>query len=91
MNAFKLNVSFQYMQRGGSWDNSDVKDAKNKLSWTETDKKYANRASGGGGGGQPNYWTGVTARRGLASNANNSAQQQQVETKKKGGLFGLFP
>ena len=26
------------MQRGGSWDNSDVKGAK-KIEWTETDKK----------------------------------------------------
>mmetsp|Transcript_22310 Transcript_22310/g.46275 ORF Transcript_22310/g.46275 Transcript_22310/m.46275 type:complete len:98 (+) Transcript_22310:1-294(+) len=28
-----------YMQRGGSWDNSDVKGAK-KLEWTETDYKF---------------------------------------------------
>jgi hypothetical protein len=29
-----------YMQRGGSWDNSDVKNAKQKK-WLESDKKYA--------------------------------------------------
>ena len=27
------------MQRGGNWDNSDVKGAK-KLSWNDTDKRY---------------------------------------------------
>ena len=27
------------MQRGGSWDNSDVRGAK-KVEWTETDRKY---------------------------------------------------
>jgi hypothetical protein len=27
------------MQRGGSWDNSDVKRAKNKKEWSKTDKK----------------------------------------------------
>lgn len=28
-----------YMQRGGNWDNSDVKGAK-KLTWNDTDKNY---------------------------------------------------
>lgn len=31
----------QYMQRGGSWDNSDVKGAR-KVRWLQSDKEYAN-------------------------------------------------
>lgn len=30
-----------YMQRGGSWDNSDVLGSKKKPKWSETDRKYA--------------------------------------------------
>ena len=30
-----------YMQRGGSWDNSDIKGAKNKKKWLSSDKEYA--------------------------------------------------
>mmetsp|Transcript_32920 Transcript_32920/g.49702 ORF Transcript_32920/g.49702 Transcript_32920/m.49702 type:complete len:182 (+) Transcript_32920:246-791(+) len=30
-----------YMVRGGSWDNSDVKGAKNKRQWLKTDRVYA--------------------------------------------------
>jgi hypothetical protein len=30
-----------YMIRGGSWDNSDVKGAKNRLKWTKKDREYA--------------------------------------------------
>lgn len=30
-----------YMQRGGNWDNTDVKGAK-KISWLKSDKEYAN-------------------------------------------------
>jgi hypothetical protein len=30
-----------YMQRGGSWDNSDVKGAKNRKTWLKSDKQYA--------------------------------------------------
>jgi hypothetical protein len=30
-----------YMQRGGSWDNSDVKGAKNRKTWLASDKQYA--------------------------------------------------
>lgn len=33
-------LSHQYMQRGGSWDNSDVKGAK-KIRWLGSDKDYA--------------------------------------------------
>jgi hypothetical protein len=31
-----------YMIRGGSWDNSDVLGAKNRLKWSRTDRDYAN-------------------------------------------------
>lgn len=31
-----------YMVRGGNWDNSDVKNAKNRLKWSKTDRQYAN-------------------------------------------------
>lgn len=30
-----------YMQRGGKWDNTDVKGAKNKMKWLSSDKEYA--------------------------------------------------
>ena len=59
----------QYMQRGGSWDNSDVKGAKKKK-WLSSDKDYA----GGGfrkeqsvsifGKGEGLDWTGVRGRSG---------------------------
>jgi hypothetical protein len=57
------------MQRGGAWDNSDVKGAKKKR-WLESDKEY----SGGGfrkeqsvsifGKGEGLDWTGTRARKG---------------------------
>ena len=31
----------QYMQRGGTWDNSDVQGAKNRKRWLNSDKEYA--------------------------------------------------
>ena len=57
------------MQRGGSWDNSDVKGAKKKR-WLQSDKEYA---SGGFrkeqsvsilGYGEGLDWTGSRSRRG---------------------------
>jgi hypothetical protein len=61
-----------YMQRGGSWDNSDVKGAK-KVKWLGSDKSYA----GGGykkeqsvsiwGGGEGLDWSGNRARAGPES------------------------
>ena len=60
-----------YMQRGGSWDNSDVKGAKKKR-WLSSDKEY----SGGGfkkeqsvsifGKGDGLDWTGTKAKQGPA-------------------------
>ena len=29
-----------YMQRGGNWDNSDIKGASNRMKWLASDKKY---------------------------------------------------
>jgi hypothetical protein len=62
-----------YMQRGGSWDNSDVKGAK-KVKWLGSDKDYA----GGGfkkeqsvsifGVGKGLDWTGGRAREGPGEN-----------------------
>jgi hypothetical protein len=58
-----------YMQRGGSWDNSDIKGAKKKR-WLSSDKEYA---SGGYkkeqsvsifGYGEGLDWTGKNARKG---------------------------
>jgi hypothetical protein len=68
-----VNISsFHYqVQRGGSWDNSDVKGAKKKR-WLQSDKEYAD-----GGfrkeqsisifGGESLDWTGKQARRGPES------------------------
>ena len=49
---------FQYMQRLGSWDNSDVKGAKKK-EWTETDKKNISLPSWLSRG--QNMWRGLSA------------------------------
>lgn len=69
-----------YMQRGGSWDNTDVKGAK-KLKWNEIDKKYQGQA--------PSQlkvdWTGQQARRGPAQ--VNKKSDNKPATKK---LFGLW-
>ena len=75
-----------YMQRGGSWDNSDLKTAK-KVKWNEDDKKYQQN------GGQRNFldWSGTGSRSGPSTrsapaNKKNQAQQQPKTQK----LFGLF-
>ena len=59
-----------YMQRGGSWDNTDVKGARNQKKWLKSDKAY----SAGGykkeqsvsilGYGDGLDWTGGRAKRG---------------------------
>ena len=68
-----------YMQRGGSWDNSDIKGAKNRKKWLGSDKEYA--AGGfrkeqsvsifGYGGGLD--WTGKQARTGPAETVRGAA------------------
>jgi hypothetical protein len=77
-----------YMQRGGAWDNSDVKGAKKKK-WLASDKEYAN----GGykkeqsvsifGKGEGLDWTGTRSRTGPPQPVKS-----QPEEKKK--FFGLF-
>lgn len=74
-----------YMQRGGAWDNSDVKGAKKK-DWDTTDKTYNANASQGLGWD----WSGKKERKGppgyKASN-NKKPAPPKPQTKK---LFGLF-
>ena len=72
-----------YMQRGGSWDNSDLKTAK-KIQWNDDDKKYQQN------GGQKNFldWSGTGSRSGPTANKKQAQQQQQQPKVQK--LFGLF-
>ena len=64
-----VEIYSPYMQRGGAWDNSDVKGAK-KMKWLSSDKEYA---SGGFrkeqsvsifGTGVGLDWTGTRGRSG---------------------------
>ena len=89
-----------YMQRGGSWDNSDVKGAK-KVRWLESDKEYAN----GGykkeqsvsifGYGAGLDWTGTRDRSGpesamgAAPKFKKNYKPPNVNDKPK-KFFGLF-
>ena len=75
------------MQRGGAWDNSDVRGAK-KIKWNKSDKDYA---SGGYrksqsisifGEGPGLDWTGARGRSGPTQDG------QDDKPKKK--FFGLF-
>lgn len=78
-----------YMQRGGSWDNTDVKGAKKK-EWNSSDKKY--EAATARSRGSPNFdWTGTQARKGgpqQATTTTSAAAKTKSSTKK---LFGLWP
>lgn len=77
-----------YMQRGGNWDNSDVKGAK-KVRWLKSDKDYAD----GGykkeqsvsifGVGEGLDWTGSRDKTGPTA-----ASGKDDKPKKK--LFGMF-
>jgi len=67
-----------YMQRGGSWDNSDVKGAR-KVRWLNSDKDYA---SGGFkkeqsvsifGKGEGLDWTGTQSRKGPSESVMGAA------------------
>jgi hypothetical protein len=84
----------QYMQRGGSWDNSDVKGAK-KLRWLPSDKDYAsggekrNQSASILGIGAGLDWTGSRNREGPAQVApkldkNYKAPSIYNDNKKKG-------
>lgn len=95
-----------YMQRGGSWDNSDVKGAR-KVRWLSSDKDYA---SGGFkkeqsvsifGKGTGLDWTGKSARQGPSESVVGAAPRFGANYKapnvndmsggeKKKKLFGLF-
>ncbi|KAL7580807.1 hypothetical protein ACA910_001084 [Epithemia clementina (nom. ined.)] len=68
-----------YMQRGGSWDNSDVKGAKNRKKWLSSDKEYA---AGGFlkeqsvsilGFGAGLDWTGTKSRTGPSETVRGAA------------------
>lgn len=93
------------MQRGGSWDNKDVKGAK-KLRWSRSDKEYA---SGGFmkeqsvsifGKGEGLDWTGSRARAapesilGAAPKFGKNYKAPKVSDLKGNGaekkFFGLF-
>lgn len=102
---FAFIIFPQYMQRGGAWDNSDVKGAKKK-NWLGSDKEYA---SGGYkksqsvsilGEGKGLDWTGRGERTGpqptkIKFEKNYKAPTVSTlknggETKPKKKLFGLF-
>mmetsp|Transcript_24741 Transcript_24741/g.42102 ORF Transcript_24741/g.42102 Transcript_24741/m.42102 type:complete len:178 (-) Transcript_24741:521-1054(-) len=68
-----------YMQRGGAWDNSDVKGAKKKA-WRSADKKYNANAKPFGVD-----WTGGNQRKGPSQ---PGATNKQTPPKKK--TFGFF-
>jgi hypothetical protein len=76
-----------YMQRGGAWDNSDVKTAKRK-EWNEMDQKYNANAN-------QNLkldWSGQGKQKGGPKSqqvAKNAASKKEAP-KKSGGFFGLF-
>lgn len=72
-----------YMQRGGAWDNSDVKTAK-KRAWNDDDKKYKPVVTKTLG----LDWSGTGPRKGPGKPpATKQAEQQKPAVKK---LFGMF-
>ena len=89
------------MQRGGAWDNSDVKGAQ-KVKWLKSDKDYA---SGGYkkeqsvsifGKGAGLDWTGSRDKTGPSAffnNSNNkkstSVKKDDTPKKKKKNIFGF--
>jgi hypothetical protein len=88
-----------YMQRGGSWDNSDVRGAK-KSRWLSSDKNYA---SGGFrkeqsvsvfGVGQGLDWSGTRGRQGPAANGYKAPNVKDMkkgtdDKPKKKNMFGF--
>ena len=66
------------MQRGGSWDNSDVCGAK-KVEWTETDRRY-NRGEA--------FLSGKACAQ---QTETPILDKMEEEYKKKNRWFGLFP
>lgn len=87
------------MQRGGAWDNSDVRGAR-KVKWLQSDKEYA---SGGFkkeqsvsifGKGQGLDWTGSRDRAGPAQQpqvkGKGAQKKNNNDDKPKKKMFGLF-
>ena len=93
------------MQRGGKWDNSDIKGARNKKTWLSSDKSYAD----GGykkeqsvsifGIGQGLDWTGKQGRTGPSETVRGAAPKFAKNykppnvndlKKEKKGPFGLW-
>jgi len=66
------------MQRGGAWDNSDVKGAK-RAKWLKSDKEYANggyrkeQSASIFGYGNGLDWTGTRSRQGPSENIRGKA------------------
>jgi hypothetical protein len=81
-----------YMQRGGSWDNSDVKGARNQKKWLASDKDYSNggykkeQSASIWGVGEGLDWTGGRSRTGPQQPAQAKKQPQEAPKKK----FGWF-
>ena len=91
------------MQRGGKWDNTDIKSARNKKKWLSSDKSYASGGYKkeqsvsifGVGGGLD--WTGSQSKRGPESalgaapkfgkNYKAPKVQDMKKTEKKKGGF----
>ena len=71
-----------YMQRGGNWDDSDVKGAKKKTA-NKYDKQYEANARPG-----RVDWMGANQRRGGPTAA---APKEQAPSQKKKGWFGFSP
>ena len=69
-----------YMQRGGNWDNSDIRGSK-KIKWNEDDKKY--RPSVGPG----LDWSGMGARRAPSQKTTSIKEAPKPKAQK---LFGMF-
>ena len=73
-----------YMQRGGSWDNSDVKSAK-KVAWTKTDERYKGTTNAKPVGLD---WMGAGQKGGPAQ---KTAVKKAPPAKKGGGFFNFGP
>jgi hypothetical protein len=104
LHTYHASPTHSYMQRGGNWDNSDLKGAK-KIRWLNSDKEYA---SGGFkksqsvsifGEGAGLDWTGKRDKTGPAPSGkfeknykapNVNAMKAQADEKPKKKMFGLF-
>jgi hypothetical protein len=77
-----------YMQRGGAWDDSDVKGAKKK-DWNDVDKRYS--ATQAASAFRLNVdWTGQQKRSGGPAASRAAAANKKKEEPPKKKMFGLF-